>query len=81
MCNHVYTIHVVYSCTSTYNCRTMEMLNGAYMIHGVYTKLFIYRYVCKFMHMYMDHEYESVYEPGSNAFELMYTCFVFPFCR
>ncbi len=30
----------------------------------------ILKYVHKFMHMHMYHEYESVYEYGSNAFEL-----------
>ncbi len=50
----------------------METWNRVYMIHDVYiTACICTTYVHKFMHMHMYHEYESVYEYGSNAFELL----------
>ncbi len=59
--NRVYVIHVVYITIRIYICRNMKIIY-----------ISTYKYVSKFMHMHMTlyHEYESVYESGSNAFEL-----------
>ncbi len=46
----------------------MDPWNCVYMMQ-LYIHKYIYKYVHKFMHMHMYHEYESVYEYGSNAFE------------
>ncbi len=39
------------------------------IVSGIHGNIYVYEQ--KFMHLHMYHEYESVYEYGSNAFELL----------